>query len=156
MHNSLAFGLELGITTNGRMRWKTLTTMTVLNIEVPYKAVLVEVVNMSNHTLGLIIIRISDQMMLFHKRLMKNYDSIPKFLQVLMHDTYEKCDTNIGNFIECTKAVELYIKNAHTLYITKLTSAFNTIFVKMRQNAHFETTSANKNSKIVVEAKGKT
>ena len=32
---------------------------------------------------------------------------------------------------------------------------FNTIFVKMRQNAHFETTTTCKTSKIVVEAKEK-
>ena len=31
----------------------------------------------------------------------------------------------------------------------------NTIFIKMRQNAHFETTTRDKNSKIVVEAKEK-
>ena len=31
----------------------------------------------------------------------------------------------------------------------------NTIFVKMRQNAHFETTTTCKTSKIVVEAKEK-
>ena len=41
-----------------------------------------------------------------------------------MRDTYEKYDTNVGNFIECAKAVELYIKNAQTLHIAKLTSAF--------------------------------
>ena len=112
MHNSLVFGLELGFKKNGRMRWKTLTIVTVLNIEVLYKAVLVDVVNVSNHTLGFIIIWISDEMIFCHERLMKNYDSVPKFCQVFMRDTYEKCDTNVGNFIECAKAVELYIKNA--------------------------------------------
>ena len=55
---------------------------------------------------------------------MKNYDSIPEFCQVLMRDTYEKCNANVGNFIECAKAVELYIKNAQTLHIAKLISAF--------------------------------
>ena len=89
-----------------------------------YEAVLVDVVNVSNHALGLIIIRISDEMIFCHERLMKNYDTIPKFCQVLMRDTYEKCDANVGNFIECAKAVELYIKNAHTLHIARLTSAF--------------------------------
>ena len=33
--------------------------------------------------------------------------------------------------------------------------AINTIFVKIRQNAHFETTTTCKTSKIVVEAKEK-
>ena len=124
MHNSLVFGLELGFRKNGKTRWKTLTTVTVLNIEVLYKAVLVDVVNVSNHALSLIIIRISDEMIFCHERLMKNYDSVPEFCQVLMRETYEKCDTNVGNFIECAKVVELYIKNAHTLHIAKLTSAF--------------------------------
>ena len=80
--------------------------------------------DVSNHALGLIIIRISDEMIFCHECLMKNYDTVPEFRQVLMHDTYEKCDANVGNFIECAKAVELYIKNAHTLHIAKLTSAF--------------------------------
>ena len=124
MHNSLIFGLELGFTKNGKTRWKTLTTVTVLNIEVLYEAVLVDVVNASNHALGLIIIRISDEMIFCHEHLMKNYDSVPEFCQVLMRDTYEKCDANVGNFIECAKAIELYIKNAHILHIAKLTSAF--------------------------------
>ena len=35
-------------------------------------------------------------------------------------------------------------------------ASLNTIFVKMRQNAHFETTTTDKNSKIVVEAKEET
>ena len=34
-------------------------------------------------------------------------------------------------------------------------SQYNTIFVKMRQNAHFETTTTCKTSKIVVEGKEK-
>ena len=42
MHNSLVFGLELGFTKNGRTRWKTLTTVIVLNIEVLYEAILVD------------------------------------------------------------------------------------------------------------------
>ena len=124
MHNSLVFGLELGFTKNRRTRWKTLPTVTILNTEVLYNAVLVDVVNMSNHALGLIIIWILHQMMFCHKHLMKNYDSVPKFYQVFMRDTYEKCDANVGNFIECTKAVQLYIKNVHTLHIAKLTSVF--------------------------------
>ena len=124
MQNFLVFGLELGFTKNGGTRWKTLTTVIVLNIEVLYEAVLVDIVNVSNHALGLIIIRILDQMMFCHKHLMKNYDSVPEFYQVLMCDTYEKCNANLGNFIECAKAIELYIKNAHTLHIAKLTSAF--------------------------------
>ena len=126
MYNFLIFGLELGFRKNGKTRWKTLTTMTVLNIEVLCEAVLVDVVNVSNHALGLIIMdeMIMDEMIFCHERLMKNYDTVPEFCQVLMHDTYEKCDANVGNFIECVKAVELYIKNAHTLYIAKLTSAF--------------------------------
>ena len=124
MHNSLVFGLELGFRKNGKTRWKTLTTVTVLNIKVLYEVVLVHIVNVSNHALGLIIIWISDEMIFCHERLMKNYDTVPEFCQVLMCDTYEKCDANIGNFIECAKAIELYIKNAHTLQIAKLTSAF--------------------------------
>ena len=119
MHNSFVFGLELGFKKNGKTRWKTLTIVTVL-----YEAVLVDVVNVSNHALGLIIIWISDEMIFCHERLMKNYDIIPKFCQVLMRDMYEKCDANVGNFIEYAKAVDLYIKNAHTLHIAKLTSAF--------------------------------
>ena len=119
MHNSLVFGLELGFRKNGKTRWKTLTIVTVL-----YEVVLVDVVNVSNHALGLIIIRISDEMIFCHDHLMKNYDSVPEFCQVLMRDMYEKCDANVGNFIECANVVELYIKNAHTLHIAKLTSAF--------------------------------
>ena len=46
------------------------------------------------------------------ERLMKNYDSVLEFYQVLMRDTYKKCDANVGNFIEYAKAVELYIKDA--------------------------------------------
>ena len=123
MHNSLVFGLELGFRKNGKTRWKTLTAVTVLNIEVLYEVVLVDVVNVSNHALGLIIIWISE-MIFCHERLMKNYDTVLEFCQVLMCDMYEKCNANVGNFIECAKAVELYIKNAHTLHIAKLTSAF--------------------------------
>ena len=111
MHNSFVFGLELGFTKNGRTRWKTLTAVIILNIEVLYEAVLVDVVNVSNHALGLIIIRISDQMIFCHERLMKNYDSVPEFYQVLMRDTYKKYDANVGNFIECAKAIELFKKN---------------------------------------------
>ena len=61
------------------------------------------------------------------------------------------------HMVTLSNYVEMVLNSLQVLenLVFVICSRMNTIFVKMRQNAHFETTTTCKTSKIVVEAKEK-
>jgi hypothetical protein len=121
--DSPVFSLGIGFVRKDDPKWKSFRNVIVLGIIVVHDAILVDVVNSSNNTLGLIPIRVEDKMTFCSNQMMINYDAVPPVYQSLLRDSKGACDACGGHFVKTAQAVTKYLSNATSLHARRLTIA---------------------------------
>ena len=112
---SPVFNLELGFAkSKGIHWWKSLKIVVVLGTAVMKDVFFVDVVNSKTNAIGVLIIRVSDNMSFCSKRLMEGYRVVPKPYQRLMEEIKSEIESS-NDFYRTALTVSSYIIRTNTL-----------------------------------------